>query len=196
MGSSCTIDITKFQRHNIIDSCSVSNVLSSLKFYHASINAGCQFYCTTFVLYECLYKPFKAENVIMPELRKRLHYAISKGDFKECSISIEDLQEVDSLKKRKNLSKGELSSMVFARKTGQAFLTDDQKARFLAVTFIENHMVQTTPHLFGWLFYNSMLSDGDKDHIINEHNAMRRPLGKFYDDMYLFALEQRLKYSS
>jgi len=53
--------------------------------------------------------------------------------------------------------------MVFAKKTNQAFMTDDQKARLLGNDYLGSSRVQTTPHLFGWLFYIGRLSDTDKD---------------------------------
>lgn len=192
MSSGKTVDITNFYKYNIIDSCAVSNILSSKRLYTAAFNAGCRFYCTTFVVYECLYKPAKKDNLTLPEMRGRIKAAMKKGDFTKHSITVEDLQEIEILQKRRNLSKGELSSMVFAKKTGQAFLTDDQKARRLATTYIEQDKVQTTPQLFGWLFYISILSDSDKAEIISEHNSMDRPLEKYLNDIYVWALECRL----
>lgn len=192
MGSEITVDIINFYKHNIIDSCAVSNILSSRRLYTAAFNAGCRFYCTTFVVYECLYKPANKDNPALPEMRRRIKAAMKKGDFAQHSITIEDLQEIEVLQKRRNLSKGELSSMVFAKKTGQAFLTDDQKARRLAATYMQQDKVQTTPQLFGWLFYISILSDSDKPEIIFEHKSMDRPLEKYFNDTYLWALERRL----
>jgi predicted nucleic acid-binding protein len=139
-----------------------------------------------------LYKPSKKDNPTLSEMRIRIKNAMAKGDFIQNSITIEDLQEVEILQKRRKLSKGELSSMVFAKKTGQAFLTDDQKARRLASTYMDLNKVQTTPQLFGWLFYISVLSDSDKTEIINEHKKMDRPLEKYFNDIYMWALECRL----
>lgn len=107
-------------------------------------------------------------------------------------ISIEDLQDIEILQKRKNLSKGELSSIVFAKKTRQALLTDDQGARKLAEQVMDKKSVQTTPHLFGWLFYADFLRDGDKDRIIKEHKDFKRPLAKYFSEMYVKALEFKL----
>ncbi|MDF5724128.1 MAG: XRE family transcriptional regulator, partial [Rhizonema sp. PD37] len=69
--------------------------------------------------------------------------------------------DVEILQKRMNLSKGELTSIVFAKKTRQAFLTDDQKARKLASKVMQSDQVQTMPHLLGWLFFVSYLNDND-----------------------------------
>jgi hypothetical protein len=53
-------------------------------------------------------------------------------------------------------------------------------------------MVQTTPHLFGWLFFSGRLSDGEKSAIIEEHNSLGRPLEKYFEEMYNRALQYRL----
>jgi hypothetical protein len=108
-------------------------------------------------------------------------------------VDVEDLQDVEILQNRKRLSLGELSSIAFANKTKQAFLTDDQKARRLAERVLQPDHVQTIPHLFGWLLFTGALQDSDKDCVIGEHAAMKRPLGRFFEEMYLSALEQRLK---
>jgi len=52
-------------------------------------------------------------------------------------------------------------------------------------------VVQTTPHLFGWLFFTATLGDGDRDQVILEHESLGRPLKKFFLEMYR-ALELRL----
>ncbi len=192
MNINISVNIREFYLYNIIDSCSISNLLSSGKLYAAAIDSGCNFYCTCFVLYECLYKNPKNENPILPEFRGRLKAAILQGNFKKHDISVEDLQEVEILLKRKKLSKGELSSMIFANKTGQAFMTDDRKARLIASQYLNCNMVQTTPHLFGWLFYNGILLDGDKSIILEDHVKMERPLAKHFEAMYLEALQLRL----
>ena len=56
---------------------------------------------------------------------------ISQKRFTAYNITIDDLQEIDVLNSRKKLGKGELSSIVFAKKTRQAFLTDNTRARKL-----------------------------------------------------------------
>jgi hypothetical protein len=65
-------------------------------------------------------------------------------------------------------------------------------ARRLATTYMQQDKVQTTPQLFGWLFYISMLSDSDKSEIIYEHKSMDRPLERYFNNIYLWALERRL----
>jgi hypothetical protein len=187
------IDITKFTLLNVIDTCSVWNLLSSKVLYQAARSARCNFCCTGFVIYECLFKPRKDQQS-KKELQERLIKEQNNGNFKSHHISIEDLQEIDILERRKHLSKGELSSIVFAKRTCQAFLTDDQGARILAANVIDCTLVQTTPHLFGWLYYTGFLGDSDKDIIINEHEKFEgRPLSKYFNDAYMKALAVKLR---
>ena len=136
---------------------------------------GCVFCCTAYVNYECLKKPRLSPSKSGRELQERLISAQRHGQFEVYHLGIDDLLEVDVLEQRKRLGYGELSSMVFAKRTNQAFLTDDQKARSLAQTTLLGR-VQTTPHLFGWLLFTSRLTDGDCKHIIDEHTSLNRPL--------------------
>src|SRR6266478_6166695 len=76
-----------------------------------------------------------------------------KGDFPVYPVDVEDLIDNEVLSKRQHIGKGELSSMVFARKIRQALLTDDQRTRRLAVGPLDTGKIQTTPHLAGWLFF-------------------------------------------
>jgi hypothetical protein len=115
-----------------------------------------------------------------------------KNDFKSYPLDITDLQTIEILENRKRLGKGELSSIAFALKTRQAFLTDDQKARNLAKQVLQDKMSQTTPHLVGWLFFHSHLTDSDKSIVIREHTDMERPLARYFEDMYLEACRCRL----
>ena len=193
------LDPSSFHLYNVTDTCSIWNILSSEKLYKAatSVAAKCSFCCTRFVYYECLVKPRNNETEEDKELRRRLAFERnSNGQFKDYHIDIEDLQEIEILKKRKNLHGGELSSIVFAKKTRQAFLTDDRDARSLAEQVMDEGMVQTTPHLLGWLFYRRVLTDSDKDAIIEEHSKFRKEkhgnLSKFFNTMYERACEKRL----
>lgn len=186
------VDPSQFCLLNVIDTCAIWNILSSKRFYAATLSAKCIFSCTQFVHYECLHKPRTEISEEEIELQNRFKKESEKGQFKNYHITIEDLQDIEILEKRKNLSKGELSSIVFARKTRQAFLTDDRGAKKLAEQIMDEKMVQTTPHLFGWLFYTDFLRDGDKDKIIKEHKSFNRPLAKYFDQIYLKALEYKL----
>jgi hypothetical protein len=186
------IDLTKFYRFNVIDTCSIWNILSSKLYYQTTLMAKCEFSCTKFVMYECLFKPRKSTSSAEIELQERLKKEQAKGYFRQYPIDIEDLQDIDVLTQRKNLSKGELSSMVFAKKTNQGFLTDDQGARKLASYIMAPEKVQTTPHLIGWLVFNEFLNDAEMELIITEHESLKRPLKKYYHEVFMKAMEYRL----
>lgn len=186
------VDITKFYPLNVIDTCSIWNILSSTRFYNASKEAGCYFSCTAFILYECLYKPRSRNSEKESILKEKFNVEKEKENIGIYHISIEDLQDIEVLKNRKNLSKGELSGIVFAKKTNQAFITDDQGARKLAEQVMENSKVQTTPQLLGWLFFNNKLLDSDKVEILKDHIYFERPLSKYFEEVYLKTLELRL----
>lgn len=176
------IDPSQFHLHNVTDTCAVWNVLSSRILYSRARDAGCNFCITRFVLYECLHKPRKNPVQVEIQLQLRLEHERDLGRFRDHSLDIADLQDVHIMEKRERLSKGELVSIAFAKKTQQAFLTDDQKARKLGQSVLPSKMVQTTPHLFGWLFFTDRISDGDKDQIIQEHTQFDRPLAKYLRD--------------
>ncbi len=187
------LDPSSFIKSNVTDTCSVWNILSSRTLLNAAKRTNCLFCCTAFVQYECLDKPRRNITSKEQELQQRLKYEQASGQFKVYHLDIDDLLDVDVLESRKSLGKGELSSIVFARRTRQGFLTDDQGARRLASVSIDPKNVQTTPHLFGWLIYEFSLSDSDKDKVIDEHNQFMRPLEKYFEKMYEKALATRLK---
>jgi len=182
------INPAEFYEHNIIDTCSIMNILSSDTLYRATKLTKACFYCTEFVVYECLYKPRKESVENDLELQKRLVSARNIGDFKSFQLDYEDLQVVDALGLRKKLGLGELSSLALAIKTRQAFLTDDQPARKFALTIPEVVAVQTVPHLISWLFFTRVLSDGEKDEILKEHEEMGGILSKYIVIAYNEAL--------
>lgn len=194
--SDMAINPSRFQKLNVADACATDNILSSQLLYKAAQLAGCSFCCTNFVHYECLYKLRKEYTPEAIEIQNRLRQEIQDGKFKSYHLDLEDLQEIAILQNRKNLSKGELASIAFAKKTSQAFLTDDQNARKLAERFMARQFVQTTPHLLGWLFFTNFLSDSDLQPIINEHKKHKRPLAKYFTEMYRRALDYRLKMTS
>jgi predicted nucleic acid-binding protein len=186
------VDVTTFIKLNVIDTCSIWNLLSSDRLYRASIDSSCSFCCTAYVNYESLLKARKQSKASDEALKKRLVKEKKAGQFVSCDISIDDLQDVEILEKRQNLGKGELSSIAFAKKTKQAFLTDDQKARLLSESYIGLENTQTIPQLFGWLLYNNTITDSDKDTIIMQHEALDGTLKKYFDEIYKNALEKRL----
>ena len=181
------IDPRSFHRVNMVDTCAVWNILSSNKLYEAAFQAGCIFSCTGFVIYECLVKPRKNTDPHDVVLQRRLVETRKNGRFSTFNLDVEDLQEVDILERRKKLGKGELSSIAFAKRTNQALLTDDQGARKLGQEVIPDH-VQTTPHLFGWLLFEGILKDSDKDIVMAEHESLNLPLRKYFEEISEIAL--------
>lgn len=163
-------DITQLEPYNVIDSCSVWNILLSPTIYQASIAAGCYYSVTNYVKYECLVK--RRDTQRDTNAINTLQREISKNRFTACHISIDDLQEMEILENRKRLGKGELSSIVFAKKARLAFMTDDKKARKLGNDVLGKEYVQTTPHLVGFCFYKRHLLDGDFPKLIEEHKAI------------------------
>lgn len=186
------IDPSKFHLVNVADTCSVWNVLSSVRLHAAAKEARCEFCITSFVRYECLTKPRKkAPSAAETELMRRLLQEQQRGGFAAHSCDIGDLQTIRILESRKRLGKGELSSIAFAMKIGQAVITDDVKARKLAED--SGHaLAQTTPHLFSWLIFNGRLGDADKDTVIDQHGAMERPLAPHFETAYEMVLQCRL----
>ncbi|MEH1869449.1 MAG: hypothetical protein V7K69_31240 [Nostoc sp.] len=186
------IDPSNFHKYNVIDTCAIWNILSSKLLYITANNAGCLFCCTYFVYYECLYKPRKNPKQAEIELQNRFRQEYENGKFKYYHLTIEDLQDVEVLQVRKKKDKGELASIVFAKKTRQAFITDDRGARIEAAKSMDSKMVQTTPHLLAWLIFINYLSDSDLQSIIREHKKSDRPLEKHFLDAYKIVLEYRL----
>jgi predicted nucleic acid-binding protein len=190
------IDPSNFHKNNVIDTCAIWNLLSSKLLYTTSQKAGCQFCFTYFVYYECLHKPRKDPKPEEIELQDRFRHEYNNRNNNQWQchhLTIEDLQDVEVLQKRMNIDKGELASITYAKKTGKAFLTDDQKARELAAQFITAKMVQTTPHLLSWLLFISYLSDSDLQPIIKEHKYFYRPLEKYFSKVYRMVLDYKLK---
>jgi hypothetical protein len=185
------INPSSFYPYNVTDTCAVWNLLSSRVLYSRAMNAGCTFILTYFVRYECLLKPRSNQKDSDKELQDRLSNEIKSGKFRTFHLDIDDLNDIQILQSRKKLSKGELSSIAYAKKIGQGFLTDDQKARKLATVMLENKMVQTTPHLFGWLFFKNCLSDSEKEMIIKEHESLGGALKEYFEKMYFEALRCR-----
>lgn len=182
-----------FHKINVADTCAVWNILSSAMLLCRASAAKCDFCITSFVLYECLHKPRNRpsspeENRLVESLKRELH----AKRFRTYQLEIEDLQDVAVLERRRNLGKGELSSMIFARKVNQAFMTDDQRARKLAATILDDNKIQTVVWLLGWLIYSGYLTDGEAKQVIEEHEQNGRPLKPYMEIIYRTALERRL----
>ena len=185
------VDPRTFFQTNMADTCSVWNVLSSSCLYQGAVSAGCTFSCTEFVIYECLQKPRQGVYQHDVELQRRLKEEQKKGRFQTFRLEIEDLQELDILQRRKKLGKGELSSIAFAKRTSQAFLTDDKGASRLAREIMVAQHVQSTPHLFSWMIYERILVDSDKQTVINEHESVKGQLREQFEEYYTLALQYR-----
>jgi hypothetical protein len=186
------LDVTSFHKLVVTDTCSVWNVLSSRLLHRTSVGAGCCFSMTDFTLYECLEKRREEIAEADLELQRRLRAARAEGQFKTYPLDVADLQDLDVLEQRKRLGKGELAAIVFAKKTRQAFLTDDQSARALATTTLTPQLVQTTPQMLGWLVFVGRLGDSDLSGIIEEHEKHRRPLKPYFAAMCEEGLRRRL----
>jgi hypothetical protein len=182
------IDPSKFHLTNVVDTCSVWNILSSTRLRSAAKEARCDFCITSFVHYECMVKPRAAPTQADLELRRRLQAEQRGGAFQAHSCGIADLQDVRVLAERKRLGMGEISSIAFAMKIHQAVLTDDQKARKLA-TDARHALVQTTPHLFSWLLFTRKLGDSDVPLVVSQHRASGGDLAPHLDRAYAMALE-------
>lgn len=178
------INITTFNILNVIDTCSIDNLLSSNTLYLASVRSNCIFCYTKFVEYEMFFKERKGSTSASEYLKNRLKEETRLKRFECFELSIDDLQDIEIMEKRKKLGIGELSSIAFARKINQSFMTDDQGARKLASEIIGSSRVQTTPHLLGWLFYKRVLIDSDIKVIIKEHEENNRTLRRFLEEAY------------
>ena len=110
-------DFSTIHKCSVIDTCAILNLLSSSRFYTATINETFFWCYTSFVEYEVFYKSVKKETSIIIKQRQQLREETRKKRFRCEHLSISDLQEIEILENRKKLGKGELSSIAFARKT-------------------------------------------------------------------------------
>ena len=170
-----TGNVAQFEKLNVADTCSLWNILASRLLSVTAEAVGVKLCSTTFVRYECLHKPGPPRPE-RQELQRRLRGRIANGSIQWHPIDIEDLQELEILRNRKRVSVGELSVIIFARKTRQAVLTDDIGAQKLARQELGAALVQSTPHLFAWLYFNSQMNDADKDQIVTDLQSLGRSL--------------------
>ena len=136
-------------------------------------------------------KPRKSATESDYELRRRLQAEQRRGSFVAHSCSIGDLQDVKVIENRRRLGMGEISSIAFAMRIGQAVLTDDQKARKLAQS-VGHKLVQTTPHLLSWLIFTRRLGDADVPIVVNQHQALGGDLTPHLNEAYRLALQCQL----
>lgn len=177
------INVSQFEKLNVADTCSLWNILASRLLSSTAESVGVKLCSTSFVRYECLHKPGRARPE-RAELQKRLRDRVTAGNIHFHPIDIEDLQEFEVLRNRKKLSAGELSVIIFARKTRQAVLTDDIGAQKLARRELGADLVQSTSHLFAWLYFNSRMGDSDKDQIVADLLEFGRNLAPHLDELY------------
>lgn len=168
-------DPSRFHPLNVTDTCSVWNVLSSNVLYDAARKAGCLFCVTAFVRYELLDKPRKTSHSTDHELKRRLRQEQAAGRFETHPCTIDDLQAIGLLADRRALGIGELSSIAFALKIRQGFLSDDRKAFDLAIDR-GVAATQNVPEMLEWLVFTGGMSDAEALGAIEEHKAMARSL--------------------
>jgi hypothetical protein len=180
-------DISQFAKWNVVDTCSLWNLFASKLLYSTAQSAGVRLYCTEFVIYECIYKKGRLRPE-RSELQNRLKAALRDQQVMPYKIDVEDLQDIEVLRNRKKLSLGELSVLVFACKTSQAILTDDRGAQKLARTIMREANVQDTPHLYAWLYFTSLLGDGDLMQIQEDLRVFGRSLDPHLGQYHMEAL--------
>jgi hypothetical protein len=173
-----------FQIVNVVDTCAVWNLVSSPTLYNSAQAAGLKACVTGFVQYEALVKRRTSPTAEDAELVARATTAISNREITVHPLDIEDLQDVEVLRARKALGRGELSTIVFAKKVNIAMMSDDRKATIFAAQVLESKSrATTTPKLLGWLLFYSLLSISDVEAVVEEHQAMCRPLENHFRRM-------------
>lgn len=180
-----------FKLLNVADTCSLWNVLASPLLYRNARAAGVSLSSTRFVRYECLHKR-GSNSPEWNEQRKRLRERVTAGEVMFCDIELEDLQEVASLEGRLAISKGELSSIAWAKRTRQSFFSDDKKAKRLAKTVLEDESIQDTPHLCAWLCIKGGIHEHDEEQIRADLKSLNRFLDPHISNAFRSALEIRL----
>lgn len=185
------IDVTNFHRINATDTCAVWNILSSTTLYQTAKQANVSFCITPFIQYECVIKKRSRVKPEDLELQKRFLRCSQSGDFTLCQVQLEDLLIPALLRDGGRIGKGEVSVIALAYRTRQAVLTDDQRARRVAADSAVSVVVQTTPHLLGWLVFTGHLLDNDVKLVSEEHKRMGGPLEKFFQEVNMHALRAR-----
>jgi hypothetical protein len=188
-----SVIINRFCVNSVIDTCAIWHLISSRILFRAALDESCQFVISKYVEYECLSKPRKIVNHKKDELIRRFVKAQHDGFFMAVEMSIEDLQEVARLEEIHRLGKGELSSIALARKIFIGLTTDDRSAFILAQRELARpEDVQTVPQLLGWLIFNGIINDSDKDSIIKEHCDMGESHQEHFEEIYIEAMRCRL----
>jgi hypothetical protein len=180
-----TFDPSSFFPRNALDASAVRNVLSSETLFWRAREAGVVFCCTKYVEYECLAKKGRPPAFGEQYLRDLMRALVERGAFETHGLSIEDLQERDILASRKKMGLGELSTLAFTKGKRLAFMSDDQRARKFAAEMLPGGIVQTTPHLLGWLTYRRKISPAVRARILSDHEktggGLSEHLGRSHD---------------
>jgi hypothetical protein len=179
----------------VIDSCSITNVLSSNLLADVALR-NLKFAVTSFVRYECLVRPRKRPNPTDAKLMGVFSSIVEKNtNIKIVNLSIEDLAEIARARAVRQIGTGELSCLVLASKIRQGALTDDRSARRLAAHIYPDLPVRTTSHLVGWLVFTFRLTDRDVELIIGQNLEVRGDdaIGPYMRACYEHALMLRLK---
>lgn len=90
-------DFSTIHKCSVIDTCAILNLLSSSRFYTATINETFFWCYTSFVEYEVFYKSVKKETSIIIKQRQQLREETRKKRFRCEHLSISDLQEIEIL---------------------------------------------------------------------------------------------------
>ena len=185
-------DPARFSIASVVDTCSVWNMLSSLRLNQAAIQAKLHFCITPVVLYECLHKPRPNITPEQKELMDRLVFNRAKGRFPVQECSLADLLTISERAPGK-LGSGELSCIAAAyRIRNIAVMTDEKLARRYAQSNL-GLSVETTPRLYGYLHYHQHLGGADHDEVIKEHERFeKRPLTQFFNQTFDDAMRCRL----
>lgn len=119
-------DPDSFLPDNVVDSCSVSNILASPTLTDAAFKSRFTGCITATVEYECLRKPHGGRPEHQ-EVQRRLRGLLEDGRIRVHPIGLGELQEIHVLAERRRLGRGELSCLVFAKSVGISVMTDDRK---------------------------------------------------------------------
>lgn len=185
-------EITNYNKDNVIDTCSIWNIIYSKKFYGISTSYLNSFVMTDYVKYETLGKKWTHNIDKETELKGFLKKEISNRRFNLYNITIEELQDPLIAKSRKNLGKGELSCIAFAKSKSISIITDDQGARKHAKDILGEDRVRTIPHLLGFLVFNDYLFDSDVCVILSDHKEYSSDIIVFLESCYKLALQLKL----
>ncbi len=178
---------------NVIDTCSIWNLISSELLFARSNKAGFHYSCTKYVKYECVDKPRRREKPSDSKLVRRFQQCTKANTIKVCDLTLDDLLDPKILQFQHKLGIGELSSIAFALRINHAFLTDDQKARRLGSGVLGPGNVNTSPFVLGRLVYFGFLGDSDIDVVVAQHSDCDRPLGLYFREAYKIAMQHKLK---